>query len=183
MPKASGDRSSRTLAKKIQSMNTHHLITIATIALLTTSTITHSRDITAPEVASFLGISSWNTIADLPEGTYSLDICPIEDGKVGAGLFASQTDWKWIKDGKFIFIVGPENGSYKISATTEGGGGFATTTQIPLFNAVYSPSLPDKVGEGVFILFVDMVDRDKDGAQDDPATYKRGFVLKVTKKS
>ena len=165
---------------------THHLVLkISATAILLGSipAILKAREITAPELASFLGVSSWETRVTLPPNTYSVDICRIEDGKIGRSAIEGQIDWSKDLDGRFVFISGSHDGNYKLSVGSNKGGGLTFTTQVPIFKATYSPALPDTVSEGTFILFADMVDRDMNGGQDDPATYKRGFVLKVTKKS
>jgi hypothetical protein len=157
-------------------------IAIASLVGGTLATL-NAREVTASELASFLGISSWDTTVTLPPNTYTIDICPIQDGKIGDGLFQGQRDWSKDPDGKFAIMAGPNDNNYRFTMSSKTGGTFGVTPQIPRFDATYSPALPDTVSEGVFILFVDMVNRDMKGAQNDPATYKRGFVLKVTKKS
>ena len=156
-------------------------ISIASLFMGSLPTTLYSREITASEIASFLDISSWETKVSLPTTTYSIEICPIENGRIGPSLFGSGTDLAWVKDGHYIIFAGPTDGKYKLSVTSKSGGGYGVSTQIPLFQAVYRPALPDIVSEGVYILFVDLADRDLKGAQNDPASYKRGFVLKVTK--
>jgi hypothetical protein len=165
-------------------MKTHLVISI-TIAVFLSETLSTSkaRDVTAPELASFLGISSWDTKVTLPPNTYSIDICPIQDGKIGDGLFQGQRDWSKDPDGKFSFMAGPNGNNYRFNMSSKTGGTFGVTTKIPRFDQTYSPALPDAVSEGVYILFVDLLNRDIKGRQSDPATYKRGFVLKVTKQS
>lgn len=165
-------------------MKTRLVITITIAIFLSEIPATlKARDVTAAELASFLGISSWDTKVTLPPNTYSIDICPIQDGKIGGGLFHGQCDWSKDPDGKFSFMAGPNGNNYRFTMSSKTGGTFGVTPQIPRFDQTYSPALPDTVSEGVFILFVDLVNRDVKGAQNDPATYKRGFVLKVVKKS
>lgn len=142
-----------------------------------------ARDITAPELASFLGVSSWETRVMLPQKSYVVDICPIEDGKVGKSLIEGQIDWSKDPEGRFVILAGPAGDNYRFTLTSRTGGSLGVSPEIPRFANTYSPSLPAKVEEGVFILFVDAVGRDPKGGQNDPATYKRGFVLKVTKKN
>lgn len=159
------------------------IVTAAALVLSGYPTILHARDITAPELASFLGISSWDTKVLLPPNTYSMDICPIQDGKIGDGLFQGQLDLSKDPDGKYTIMAGPNDRFYRLTVSSKRGGSFGVTPSIPRFDRTYSPSLPDTVSEGVYILFVDLVNRDVKGAQNAPATYKRGFVLKITKKS
>ena len=165
-------------------MKTHLVITITAALLLSQvpATLT-ARDVTAAELASFLGISSWNTKVSLPPKTYSIDICPIEDGKIKDGLFQGQLDLSKDPDGTFAFMAGPNGDYYRLTISNKQGGTFGVTPKIPRFETSYSPALPETVSEGLYILFVDLMHGDMKGAQDDPATYKRGFVLKVTKKS
>lgn len=157
-------------------------ITIA-LFLIEIPAIVEARDVTAAELASFLGISSWDTKVTLPPNTYSIDICPIRDGKIGDGLFLGQCDWSKDPDGRFTLMAGPNGNNYRLTMYSKTGGTFGVTPQMPMFDQTYTPVLPDTVSEGVFILFVDLVNRNAKGAQNDPSTYKRGFVLKVTKKS
>lgn len=155
---------------------------IATIFITGFSTHLYAAEITAPELASFLGISSWQTKVLLPQDSYKLEVCPILQGTLGSDLFSNSVDWSKDKTGEFILISGPKDDAYRITVTSQTNGTYGTVTKIPLFEATYSPALPKTISEGVYILFVDMVDRKPQGAQNDPATYKRGFVLRVTKK-
>jgi hypothetical protein len=158
-------------------------LSVAALCLAHVSAVSNAREITAPEIASFLGISSWETRVDLPPDTYSIDICPIEDGIIGSSLIAGQIDWSKNADGRFVFISGTQDGNYKLSVSSPKVGGLTFTTHVPVFKGTYNPSLPETVSEGTFILFADTVARDSTGGQNEPATYKRGFVLRVTKKS
>jgi len=142
-----------------------------------------ARDITAPELASFLGISSWETRVALPPDSYTVDICAIEDGKVGPGLLGDGIDWSKDPDGRLVIMAGPADGNYRLSIANKASGSLGVTTSVPVFEASHSPSLPETVSEGEYILFVDLVDRDTNGAEDSPATYQRGFLLRVTKKN
>lgn len=139
-------------------------------------------EITAPELASFLGISAWATKVDLPPGTYTLDISPIENGRIQPSLIQGQIDWSQDPDGLFKFIAGPENGNYRISISSKTGGTLGVTTQVPTIKLLYSPALPSTITEGVYVLMGDLQDRDPKLPQNDPSTYKRGFVLKIAKK-
>ena len=165
-------------------MKTHLVIgiSIASLFIGSVSTTSYGRDITAAEIASFLGISSWETKVSLAPNSYSIDICPIQDGKIGTGLLQGQIDWSKDPDGRFTILTGQVDGNYKFSIASKAGGSLAVSTQAPLFQSVYSPSLPTSVSEGVYILFADLVNRDMNGAQDSPSTYKRGWVLKISKR-
>lgn len=142
----------------------------------------HARDITAPELATFLGVSSWETTVSLPPNSYTINICPIEDGKIGEGIFPNQDEWSKDPDGRFTIIAGPNGGGYRITMSSKTAGTYGVSPGIPTFEATINPALPRTVTEGVYILSADMVGRNRDGNQNDPATYKRGFVLKVAKK-
>ena len=140
-------------------------------------------EITAPELASFLGISAWATKVDMLPTTYTLDICPIDNGKVMPSLIqGGQIDWSKDPDGYFKFIAGPEAGNFRISISSKTGGTLGVNTQVPVFKAVYSPALPETVKEGIYILLADLQDRDTKLPQTDPASFKRGFVLKIAAK-
>lgn len=142
----------------------------------------NAHEITTAELASFLDVKGWSTRVTLPPGTYTLDICPIEDGKVGEGLFANQIDWSKDTTGNFVIMAGPEGENYKISVSSQTGGTMTISTSGRRFKATFSPPLPETISEGVYPLFVDLDGRKPDSTQYDPATYKRGFVLKVSKK-
>lgn len=142
----------------------------------------NAHEITTAELASFLDVHGWSTRVALPPGTYTLDICPIEDGKVGEGLFANQIDWSKDPTGNFVIMAGPEGENYKISVSSKTGGFMSISTSGRRFKATFNPPLPETVSEGVYPLIVDLDGRKPDGAEYDPATYKRGFVLKVSKK-
>ncbi len=146
------------------------------------STIVKAHEVTTADLASFLDVRGWSTRVTLPPGTYTLDICPIEDGKVGEGLFANQIDWSKDPTGNFIIMAGPEGENYKISVSSQTGGFMSISTSGRRFKATFNPPLPETVSEGVYPLIVDLDGRKPDGAEYDPATYKRGFVLKVSKK-
>lgn len=142
-----------------------------------------ARNITAAELASFLGISSWETKVELPPNSYSIEICPFEDGKIGQGLFRDQVDWSKDPEGKVTIIAGPEGDNYRFTISSKTAGTFGTTPRISRFDMTYTPSLPDTVSEGVFILLAEPRKGDGTAPQNDPASYKRGFVLKITKKN
>lgn len=140
-------------------------------------------EVTTAELASFLDVRGWSTRVTLPPGTYTLDICPIEDGKIGEGIFGNQVDWSKDPPGDFVILSGPDGDGYKISISPKKtGGGLTISLPGPRFKGTFNPELPETVSEGVYPLFVDLDGRKPDGMQYDPATYKRGFVLKVSKK-
>ncbi len=141
------------------------------------------REITAAEVASFLGISLWETRVSLPPNSYSVDVCRLKAGKVGEGLFRDQIDWAKDPTGHLKVMAGPDGTNYKISLSTKTGGTLSVSTSAFELQNTYRPALPESIGEGVYILFVDLKDRKTDGPQDRVDTYQRGFVLKVTKKT
>ncbi len=142
----------------------------------------NAHEITTAELASFLDVRGWSTRVTLPPGTYTLDICPIEDGKVGEGLFGNQIDWSKDPTGDFVIMAGPEGENYKISLSSKTAGIMTISTSGRRFKSTFNPPLPETISEGVYPLIVDLKDRKPDGAEYDPATYKRGFVLKVSKK-
>jgi len=96
-------------------------------------------EITAPELASFLGISAWATKVDLPPSSYTLDICPIENGKIMPSLIQGQIDWSQDPEGFFKLIAGPEAGNYRISISSKTGGTLGVNTLVPTFKLLYSP--------------------------------------------
>lgn len=163
-------------------MKIHRIFTITAFLVLSALPKTlKARDITAPELASFLGISSWNTKVTLPPNTYSIDICPIQDGEIGDGLFQRQCDWSKDPDGRFSIMAGPKGDDYRFTMSSKTAGTYGVTPQIHRFGYSSSPALPPTVAEGIYLLLVDMENRDMNGAQNDPSTYKRGFVLKISK--
>ncbi len=155
----------------------------ASLLIVGDPVVSNAGEITAPELATFLGITSWHTKVTLPQNTYLIEICAIENGKIGGNLMSNSIDWSKDKEGRFTFIAGPNDGTYRITVASKTGGTLGIPTKISLFQASSIPSLPEAISDGTYILFVDLEDRDPKGAENNPATYKQGFVLKITKRA
>src|SRR5213075_3210469 len=65
------------------------------IALLASAALTvqGAAAITADELAQFLGVSSWDTVVDLPAKTYSIELWEFADGAVTERIVVSQPEW------------------------------------------------------------------------------------------
>src|SRR5258707_3911374 len=93
----------------------------------------------------------------------------------------SKRAWTKNRGGGFPVRVAPQGGSYKVAIPFSSGGPLRAATKIALFDQTLSPSLPQKIREGDFVLFGKPVEGYASRDLNDVKTYSKGFVLRITK--
>jgi len=135
--------------------------------------------VTSDELARYLGVSSWTTTVFLEGGSYVVEVYEIKDGKVDHRLLEGMKEWSPKGATGVTVMIGPEGKSYRVvvdyqRGTTVG----ATSTFETRFGSSMSPSLPEKIGEGDYILMGEPKAPGK-GLNSDISDYARGFLLRV----
>lgn len=170
-----------------------YLLTI----LFTLSCCCQSFSLTADQLAEFLRISSWESEVQLPANSFTVEVLEFSDGKVGKALTPTYDDpdtasqnppltggtpvlimWKPGEHGLFLTVTmgTPANGS-----ETRPGFHEACQNFIGIF---VSGRILKSIKEGDYILGGEPLEHD--GAYkgtDDIKDYKRGLLLRITKKA
>ena len=157
-----------------------------------------SMAVTADELATHLGISSWNTVVDLPLQSYTVELYEFQNGKIGKRLWGDQSWSSESPEGggriHLSFLVSVETGKLKgtaISALKPDG----ATVSISFFSETLTsvPSvrhgLPAKFKEGDYFMGADELQGskmipfgDKRPAEEFVKDFKSGLVLRVRMK-
>ena len=149
-------------------------------SLLVAFVVVHSASaITTDQLASFLNISSWQTVIDLPAESYAIEIREVTDGAVGDAILVSEPQWTRKPEKGIAIMAGTHDGKYKLGIVFSSGGSVRAQTKVPTLDHTLGPPLPEKIQQGDFMLFGKPYDASRNS--HDPKTYSRGFVLRIKK--
>lgn len=135
--------------------------------------------VTGDELARYLGVSSWTTTVFLEAGSYVVEVYEIKDGKVDRRLLEGMKEWSTKGATGLTVMIGPEGKSYRVVVAYQKGVTVgATSTFETRFGTSMSPSLPEKIREGDYILMGEPKGQNR-GINNDIADCARGFLLRV----
>ena len=153
-----------------------------TLILAFAAAIQATLAITTDELASYLGVSSWNTTIDLPPESFIVEIYTIKDGAPNKRLIEGMTEWSKAPEKGITFMIGSVEIGYKV--VVKYGGGVTMTAIPPMKNFTHTMSseLPDSIGEGDHVL-IGKPYPDYNNSPINPVSgYSEGFLVRVTKK-
>ena len=155
------------------------LVPLLTFAVLSAGA---ARGVTPDELAAYLGISSWHTTVDLPPGSFSVQICEFADGEVKGAELVSLPDLAKHPENGLTILSGSQEGKYRFELVGwSGSHGVPTVT--PTLARTILPRLPEKIGEGDFVLFGQPLEGKSVPEPNDLRSYSRGFLLRIKKRS
>lgn len=152
-------------------------VPIALLALLVFTL--KAKAVTADDLALYLGISSWKTSVFLEAGTYVPEIYEIRDGKVDRMILEGMKEWAVKGAPGLTIMLGPEGQGYRVVLAYQGGSTVsASSTFEGRFGTAVSPTLPEKIREGEYILIGEPKGRIA-RVSEEISDYKRGFLLRI----
>lgn len=137
--------------------------------------------LTVEELSSYLGVSSWQTVVDLPGLTYKVQIYEFANGALADHpLIDHEVQALKTVKADLLIVWGPQDDMYKLMIKDGIGATITVRTKTATFGSTASESLPN-IGAGDYVIFGEPLGSAVMPQVRDFRTYSKGFLLRIKK--